>query len=133
MARLLLRAAPGVRATSSRLTTVVGVAVSVGTSSVAPETVTVSFAPATLSAKCSTGFEPETTMTSCWACSNPTPATVTVYSPSGTALNTKLPPATELTVDAQSEYLALIMTMASSTGRCCGSWNTPGTDPTTAA
>src|ERR1700756_2172155 len=99
IARLFEREAPGARAISERFTTVVVVEVSIGTSAAAPDTFTVSLAPATFSAKCSVGFDPDTTMTSCRDCSNPTPTTVTTYSPRGTALNAKLPLASELTVE----------------------------------
>src|SRR5579871_1715842 len=116
-----------------RSTTVVGVDVSVGAVTGVAVTLIDSFAPAMLRAKCSTGCEPETTITSFWICSNPTAATVTTYSPSGTALSVKLPFASEFTVAFHSEFLALIITIASDTGRCCGSWITPRTVPTTAA
>src|SRR5215469_15429811 len=89
MDKLLLRSAPGVLAISSRSTTVVGVDVSVGAVTSVAVTLMDSLAPATLSGKCSTGCEPETTITSCWICSKPTAATVTTYSPGGTALNAK--------------------------------------------
>src|SRR6266581_5115482 len=111
----------------------VGVAESVAAASAVADTLTVSFVPATLSAKCNTGCEPDTTITFCLVCSKPVAATVTTYSPSGTAGKTKLPFASEFVVADQSDAFALIITIASDTGRCCGSWMMPRTEPTTAA
>src|SRR5579862_1635149 len=133
MARLLERSAPGVRAMARRSTMVVGVEESVGAASGVPETLMVSFAPAMLRAKCSTGSDEETTETFCCAWSKPTPTTVTTYSPRGTAGKAKLPLASEFAVADQSEDLALIMTMAFCTGRCWGSWMMPRTVATVAA
>src|SRR5579864_9054159 len=133
MARLLVRAAPGVRSTSSRLTRVVGVAESVGAASGAPDTFTVSFVVVTLSGKCSTGWDPEFTTTLCSAWLKPGATTVTVYSPTATALKEKWPPESVFAVVAQSEVLDRSITMAFSTGRCCGSWTTPRTEPKTVA
>ena len=48
-------------------------------------------------------------------------------------MNAKSPPALEFTLADQSEYLALIMTMAFCTGRCCGSWMMPRTVATMSA
>src|SRR5579864_1647643 len=133
MARLLERAAPGVWATSARLISVVGVAESVGAASGAAETSMVSFAPATLREKCRIGSVPEMTTTLCSVCWNPGAATLTMYSPIGTALKVKLPAVSELVVADQSEDLALIITIAPCTGRCCGSWMMPRIAPKTAA
>src|ERR1700716_4034716 len=121
MARLLLRAAPGVRSTSRRFTRVTGVAESVDATSGVPTTFTISFAPATLNAKCSTTCVPDVTTTFCSDCLKPGPTTVTAYSPRGTEANVKLPLASEVVVADQSEVLAFTITIASATGRCCGS------------
>src|SRR5579872_7402509 len=130
---LLLRSAPGVRCMSCRLTIVVGVAVSVGTTSGAAETFTVSWLVATLNRKCRTGCVPEMMTIPCCACMNPGLATETVYSPSGTVWNSNSPVGFEVMLFAQSEDFALSMTMAPCTGRCCGSWMMPRTAPLTAA
>ena len=112
MARLLVRSAPGVRSTSRRLIRVVGVAVSVGATSGAAETVMFSFRPATCSWKCTTGSVPETTTRFCAIWANPGLATLTEYSPIGTALNSNSPLASLFVVLAQSEDFARSITMA---------------------
>src|SRR5260370_25901423 len=112
IAMLLERVAPGVWAISRRSTIVVGVEESVGAASEVPETLIISLAVATFNAKCSTGWLLDVTATFCCTCSNPSPTTVTTYSPRGTALKSKLPLASEFAVFDQSQDLALSMTIA---------------------
>jgi hypothetical protein len=73
--RLLVRSAPGVAATSSRVTRVVGVGVIGRAVSDEALTVTESFTAATCSCTWTSGAAPDTTVTSCAAASKPGNAT----------------------------------------------------------
>src|ERR1700732_4297779 len=114
---------------SVRLRVVVGVAESVGATAGCADTLTVSLATATLICKCTTGSVPDATRTSCILCTNPELATVTEYSPIGTAANSKLPSASVMVLFDQSDDFAFNITAAPWIGRCCGSWMIPRTEP----
>src|SRR6266851_1492094 len=129
MARLLERAAPGVRSTSRRLTRVMGVAESVGAASGAPETLMICLLVATLKEKCRTGCDPELTRTFCAAWLKVGAATVTAYSPRETLLKMNWPVASVVALVDHADVFERSMTMAFSTGRCWESWTMPRTDP----
>ena len=89
----------------------------------APETSTDDFTPASSNCRCSTGVRSRSTLTCCWSVAKPSAVTLSSAAPSGTSVMANSPFESDRTVFEPN------VTMAFSSGRCCGSCTIPRTVP----